>query len=342
MLVKGGAFLESGCKLRVLALDKTGTLTEGRPVVSSIRSLSTRSVAEVTQLLASLEAHSEHPLAGALVKEWSGSHLEVEEFAALPGWGVRGRIAGKVYQAGSRRLLPAQDVPEATSGTTTVYLLEGDELVGVAELRDQVRVDASEALAALRAQGIRTVMLTGDSPEAAAAVASVLALDEVRAGLLPEEKLKAIEELSRLGPVAMVGDGINDAPALARASLGFAMGKAGTAVALETADVALMNDRLANLPHFVRLSRRTRAILIQNIVFALVVKLVFCLLTAFGYVSLWMAILADMGSCLLVIANGLRLLRFPALPALAPKVCCSKTCCSVKIARPEEQNQAEP
>lgn len=322
ILIKGGVYLESGYRLRALALDKTGTLTEGRPQVTEVVSLSTLSESELLQLVASLESRSEHPIASAILARYGdGELLEVNDFEALVGRGLRGSLQGEVYRLGSYRL-----VQEAGSSTaaldarvehleeaakTVVFLLRGEEVLGLVAVADQIRASSAEAVQQLRLLGVEPLMLSGDNQKTAQAIAAQLGITEVHGQLLPEEKLSRIEQaLQRYGWVGMVGDGVNDAPALARASIGFAMGGGGTATALETADVALMQDDLRRLPDFLRLSRQTRRILRQNIFFALAVKLVAVALTFGGQLTLWMAVFADMGASLLVIANGLRMLRF--------------------------------
>lgn len=318
ILIKGGVYLEQGRKLRAVALDKTGTLTRGKPEVSQVISLSSLSESEVLGLLASLESRSEHPLAGAILSHWkSGALQEVSEFEALVGRGLQGTIDGRSYRVGSARLVresgftvPAGYQLEST-GRTVLFLMDGEKLLGMVAVTDPIRESSKMAVARLKSLGIVPLMLSGDEQPTAVAIAQELDIQVVAGNLLPEDKLKAIEQaLSRFGSVAMVGDGINDAPALARASIGFAMGAAGTATALETADVALMSDNLNGLPEFVRLSRQTGRLLTQNIVFSLLVKLVALGLSVTGNLTLWVAVLADVGATLLVVANGLRLLGF--------------------------------
>ena len=322
ILIKGGVYLESGYRLRALALDKTGTLTEGRPVVTEVVSLSALSERELLQRVASLEARSEHPVASAVLSYYGeGELLEVSDFEALVGRGLRGRLLGEGYRLGSYRLVqeaglatPALDARVEqleVASKTVVLLLSGEAVLGLVAVVDRIRASSVQAVQQLRQLGVEPLMLSGDNEKTAQAIAAQLGITEVHANLLPEEKLSHIEQaLQRYGAVGMVGDGVNDAPALARASIGFAMGGAGTATALETADVALMQDDLRRLPDFLRLSRQTSRILRQNIAFALAVKLVAVALTFGGQLTLWMAVFADMGASLLVIANGLRMLRF--------------------------------
>jgi len=303
-------------------LDKTGTLTEGRPVVTEVVSLSALSERELLQRVASLEARSEHPVASAVLSHYGeGELLEVSDFEALVGRGLRGRLLGEGYRVGSYRLVqeaglatPALDAlveQLEVASKTVVLLLSGEAVLGLVAVVDRIRASSVQAVQQLRQLGVEPLMLSGDNQKTAQAIAAQLGITEVHANLLPEEKLSHIEQaLQRYGSVGMVGDGVNDAPALARASIGFAMGGAGTATALETADVALMQDDLRRLPDFLRLSRQTSRILRQNITFALAVKLVAVALTFGGQLTLWMAVFADMGASLLVIANGLRMLRF--------------------------------
>lgn len=332
ILVKGGGYLEEGRRLRLVALDKTGTLTQGAPSVTDVIALGDgRTEDDVLRIAASLEARSEHPVAAAVVERWmvrqaetaagdgAARLLPVDRFEALTGLGVAGEIEGRRYLLGRSRLTGDGAASNGVSrtlerlereGKTAVLLSAGDEPVGILAVADTVRRTSVAAIEALHALGIRTVMLTGDNQTTADAVARATGIDDARGGLLPEEKLQAIDELVRThGVVGMVGDGINDAPALARANIGFAMGAAGSDTAIETADVALMEDDLEKLPAFVRLSRRTGRILTQNIALALGIKAVFFLLAVTGAATLWMAVFADMGASLLVVFNGLRLLR---------------------------------
>ncbi len=333
ILVKGGAYLEQGRNLRVVALDKTGTLTHGRPIVTDVIPLDGISEAELLHLAASLNAHSEHPVASAIVRRCETAHGEsrchpipVADFEALAGRGVRGMIGGEPHFIGSHRLAhdnnvcsPAVEVildRLEAEGKTTVVITDGRRSLGVIAVADTVRETSVTAIRELHDLGVRTVMLTGDNPRTAQAIATNLGIEDVRGELLPEDKLAVIEALRKQfggkggGIVGMVGDGINDAPALARADIGFAMGAAGTDTALETADVALMDDDLRRLPQFIRLSRATGQVLGQNIALALGIKLLFFGLALGGVATLWMAVFADMGGSLLVVFNGLRLLRF--------------------------------
>jgi Cd2+/Zn2+-exporting ATPase len=344
VLIKGGVYLEQMAKLGAVAFDKTGTLTAGRPQVTDVVGLRETSQGLVLEIAASLERLSEHPLARAIVEHASGVHPApahvagacgeagceaapagapgpaVERFRAIPGAGVRGEIEGRLFFVGRPELLGVQAGDDALQATVTRLEREGktaiavgdeDGALGVVAVSDPLRGGAPAAIAALRRIGVTHVaMLTGDNPETAAVVGAQAGIDDVRAGLLPAQKVAAVAELrDRYGAVAMVGDGVNDAPALAAATLGIAMGAAGADAALETADIALMGDDLCAVPDTIRLARRTTRVIRQNIVFSLVVKALFLVLAPLGLVSLWLAVFADMGTSLLVTANGLRLFR---------------------------------
>lgn len=323
ILVKGGVYLEEGRKLQWLALDKTGTLTHGKPAQTDFVVLSTLGEAEVRSLAASLAARSDHPVSKALTAaaQRDGVGLrEVDAFEALPGRGTQGAMGGKRFYLGNHRLIHEQgrcsDALEArlsaleAQGKTVILLADDTAVHGLFAVADTVKDSSRQAIAELHALGIKTIMLTGDNAHTARTIAAQVGIDEARGDLLPEDKLQAIAAKAGKGcAVGMVGDGINDAPALARADIGFAMGAAGTGTAIETADVALMDDDLHKLPRFVRLSRRTHALLVQNIVLALGIKAVFLALTLAGAGTMWMAVFADVGASLLVVGNGLRLLR---------------------------------
>lgn len=323
VLVKGGAALESAGRLRALAIDKTGTLTEGRPVLVRTLPLGDRSEREVTGLAAALERRSEHPLAHALLVAAADQQLaHVDHFASIPGQGAEGAIDGVRYMIGSPRLFAARDVELGAAapmiemleaeGETPVLLGTHHEVVAVFGLADAIRPEAPAAIAALRASGVQhIVMLTGDSEGAARRVAEQLDIG-YEAQLLPADKVAAVQRLrEQHGVVGMVGDGVNDAPAMATATVSFAMGAAGSAVALESADIALMQDDLRRVASSVRLSQATERILRQNIAISLAVKIAFVVLAPFGFVALWLAVAADMGTSLAVTANGLRLFRRP-------------------------------
>lgn len=326
ILIKGGTYLELGTMLKGIALDKTGTITEGRPRVTDIISLDGMSGAEILHVAAAVEARSEHPIASAIIAEHVAHHadegeIRIQEFESITGKGIRAVVGQKQIYVGNHRL--AHDLNVCTpavetelkrleeEGKTTVIVMTAEKTIGVIAVADTVRESSREAVRQLHDLGIRTAMLTGDNATTANGIARRVGIDDVRADLLPGDKIDALTGLqSSFGPMGMVGDGINDAPALAQAAVGFAMGAAGTDIALETADVALMEDNLLKLPEFIRLSRRTMRVLRQNITIALGIKLVFFVLALAGYSTLWMAVFADMGASLIVVANGLRLLRW--------------------------------
>ena len=321
ILVKGGAALEAAGRLKALAFDKTGTLTEGRPIVSRTVALNGKGEAEVLRLAASLERRSEHPLAHAILSAADGTELyPVSGFRSVAGRGAEGEVDGERYLIGSPRLFAekgtaldgaAEALEEIErAGETPVVLGVADGPLAVFGLADSLRPDAKATVDALCESGAEElVMLTGDAEAPARRVAEELGIG-YRARLLPEQKIEAVRELvSRHGDAGMVGDGVNDAPALAASSVGFAMGAAGTDVALETADVALMRDDLPKLAEAVRLSRAAERIIKQNVVVSIAIKSLFVLLAPFGLVALWLAVLADMGTSIAVTINGLRLFR---------------------------------
>jgi Cd2+/Zn2+-exporting ATPase len=324
VLVKGGLHIESPATLEVLAFDKTGTLTEGKPRVQEVIPWSEHSESELLERAASLESHSEHPLAKAILfhaKEKGIAVIAAEDFRSIPGKGAIGLFQGKEFWLGSHRFLEEKgmETPEVHSwlqelsrmGRSVVVIGNEKHVCGFITVADSLRPDANAVINALRLAGVkRIVMLSGDNRETAQAMGAQAGVDEVQAELLPAEKVKAVESLAALyGSVGMVGDGINDAPALARASVGIAMGAMGSDAAIETADIALMSDDLSRLPWLIHHSRRTLGIIRQNIALSLTIKGVFVVLTVAGHASMWAAIAADMGASLLVIFNGLRLLR---------------------------------
>lgn len=324
ILVKGGVYLEQGKSLRWLALDKTGTLTHGRPAQTDHVPLSANA-GEARAIAASLAARSDHPVSAAVAtaaREAGIAMVEVDAFESLPGMGVKGLVAGRRYWLGNHRLVHdmglCSDELETRmealerAGKTLVLLADEAGVLAMFAVADTVKETSRAAIADLHALGVRTLMLSGDNPHTAQAIAAQVGIDEARGNQLPQDKADAIAALAdgaraRGGVIGMVGDGINDAPALARADIGFAMGAAGTDTAIETADVALMDDDLRRIPAFIRLSRRTAAILAQNIALALGIKVVFLALTLAGMGTMWMAVFADMGASLLVVFNGLRL-----------------------------------
>jgi Cd2+/Zn2+-exporting ATPase len=321
ILIKGGVYLEMGHKLDYLALDKTGTITHGKPVQTDYVLLDTSLGEQALAISASLAGRSDHPVSQAIAKTaQDGTRLPVEAFEALAGLGVKGEVQGRLYHLGNHRLvhdagycspeLEAQLEALESQGKTVVLLFDESGPLALFAVADTVKDSSCEAIEQLHALGVKTMMLTGDNPHTAKAIAAQVGIDQAQGNLMPTDKLQAIEALYAQGHrVGMVGDGINDAPALARAEIGFAMAAAGTDTAIETADVALMDDDLRKIPMFIRLSRDTAAVLKQNIALALVIKLIFLAVTFAGMATMWMAVFADMGVSLLVVFNGLRLLK---------------------------------
>lgn len=325
ILIKGGTHLETLGATRVMAFDKTGTLTLGEPRITSVRPLDGAQRTDVLAVLAAIEHRSEHHLGQAVLAEAVRAgvrydHLPVKGFEVLPGKGVRAEINGTTYLLGNRELMQSVEAWTAevealaasvhADGSTVMVLAARGRPVCVVGARDTMRSHVRHAIAGLRRQGIaQTVLLSGDDPVAARRLAEDLRMDACHGGLMPEQKVSAVEALKLThGVVAMVGDGLNDAPALSAASVGIAMGVAGSDAALETADVVLMSDDIARLPALVSLGRRTMRVVRQNIAIALGLKAIFLVLALTGHATLWMAILADDGAALAVILNGLRLL----------------------------------
>jgi Cd2+/Zn2+-exporting ATPase len=307
-----------------VAFDKTGTLTRGRLRVTDIVPLNGAQPTEILALAASLESHSEHPIGRAIVERAAADGVtltRVDGVEALPGLGAQGQLAARVVVVGSYRLieqrgLSGPEVERATTelaarGQSTVVVAAGGQAIGVIGVADEAREGAEDTVEILGRHGIEhVVLLTGDHELAARALAARVGISDYRAGLLPDQKLAAVQSLrARYGALAMVGDGVNDAPALAAADVGIAMGAAGTDAALETADVALMADELAKIPYALRLSRATVRNIRMNVGFSLALKAAFLILALTGHATLWMAVLADMGASLIVIGNALRLLR---------------------------------
>lgn len=344
VLIKGGQALEDLGRVRVVALDKTGTLTKGRPEMASVTPFAGLAENDALRLMASVERGSEHPLAAALLR---AAHLRgiraatALNFEAVPGRGAHATVEGRALWAGGPRMarehgaaLPAAFDDAEERGETAVVLGEGEHVLAVFGLADELRPEAPDAVKRLSAVGIsRVVMLTGDSDRVARAVAQRTAITEWRAGLLPEDKLDAIRALGDGQAIAMVGDGVNDAPALAGATVGVAMGAAGSDIALESADVALMSDELQRLPEAIEHSRRAVQIMRQNVIVSLATKAVFVVLAPLGFVSLVAAVAVDMGVSLLVTLNGVRLLRTRGHQAAAPQDpppadACTDGCCA--------------
>ncbi len=323
ILIKGGIHLEQARRIDTIAFDKTGTLTHGRPQLTDRITVSDMPIDDALRIAASINRLSQHPVAHAIVSAHTGSLHTVEDFEAITGRGVQGTVNGIRYLLGNHRLAEENGVctPELETilgglegdAKTAVVLMTDHHTVAVFAVADTVRATAAQAVADLKRLGVRTLMLTGDNQLTASAVARQIGIDDARGDLLPDDKLRIVTELTETGRhVAMIGDGINDAPALAKAALGIAMGAAGTDTAIETGDIALMDDDPRKLAETIRISQHTSHVLWQNIAVALGVKVVFFLLTLTGTASLWLAVLADMGASLVVIANGMRLLRNPS------------------------------
>ena len=322
ILIKGGAYLEEARKLKAVALDKTGTVTEGRPkLVAQVVISQVLPESEVVRIASALAARSDHPVSKAVATGLAlPEQMDVQDFGAEAGRGVFGTIAGHDYVLGNHRWIHdrGQCSPELEAslfeqerlGRTVAVLANKETVLAIFAVADTIKASSQEAIGEMLKLGVTPIMLTGDNPATAASIAAQAGIQDVRANLLPQEKLDAIRSLANTGrQVAMVGDGINDAPALATADIGFAMGSAGTHTAMEAADVVIMNDDLRRVPETIRLSRQTHTVLWQNITLALGIKFVFLLLAIFDNASMWMAVFADMGASLLVVANGLRLLR---------------------------------
>ncbi len=324
ILIKGGMYLEEAGALSVVAFDKTGTLTEGKPQVTDIVPTDGIPDKEFLSIASAIESRSEHPLAEAIVKsakEHGAEIASISAFEAIPGKGVKAIIQGKTYQIGNSRLFTEQaiDIKHIESevsrlqneGKTVMMLGDDKRVLGLIAVADVLRENSRQAINKLKKAGIKKViMLTGDNESTARAIATKSGVDDFRADLLPEDKVDAIKSLLvEHGKVAMVGDGVNDSPAMAISTVGIAMGVAGTDTALETADIALMADDLTKLTYTIRLSRKTLGIIKQNITFALIIKGLILLLVVPGWLTLWLAVIGDMGSSLLVTLNGMRLLR---------------------------------
>lgn len=326
VLVKGGVFVETPARIRAIAFDKTGTLTEGKPRVVEVVPLDGHSDRELMERAQSLELRSDHPLAVAIVDHARSLGIEpvpADDFKLIQGKGAEGHIAGRLFWLGSHRYLEerGQETPaihsrlEEMSGTGRSIVVIGNEqhVCGLIALADAIRPMTRDTLQQLRDVGVKhLIMLTGDNAPTSRAIANQIGLNEFCSELLPEDKIAVIDQMvDEYGAVAMVGDGVNDAPALARATLGIAMGAVGSDAAIETADIALMTDDLSRLPWLIGHSRRTLKIIRQNIAVALAIKGFFVALTFAGAATLWEAIAADMGASLLVILNGLRLIASP-------------------------------
>ena len=320
ILIKGGTYLEEARKLKAIALDKTGTITAGKPTLVEFSIFDEPDDSSRLTLATSLAARSDHPVSKAIAEGLKVQPTAVRDFKALAGRGVQGTVNGARYVLGNHRLieehrlcspaLEAQLAVHENQGRTVTLLASDAGVLALFAVADTIKDSSRTAVAELEALGITPVMLTGDNPATARTIAEQAGIEDARGNLLPEDKLGAIDALrQRYGMTAMVGDGINDAPALARADIGIAMGAAGTDTAMEAADVVIMNDDLRRIPEFIRLSRKTHAVLWQNISLALGIKVLFLFMVIFGSATMWMAVFADMGTSLLVVANGLRLLK---------------------------------
>jgi len=345
VLIKGGAYLEAPAGLKSIALDKTGTITFGQPSVKQVMPVDNHTEDGLLANAAALEAHSTHPLARAITRHVESRGIRpavADSFTILPGQGAEGTIGGKTYWIGSHRMLERwqRETPVfhdaicrlEEAGNSVMVMWCDDHVCGLVSVADQVRPEARGAVAALKALGLeKVVMMSGDNQKTAELIAAAVGVDEFHPELLPEDKVRLVLELrQKFGLVAMVGDGINDAPAMAAATVGIAMGAMGSDAAIETADIALMSDDLSKIPWLIRHSKRTMAVIRQNVFFSLLVKSLFVGLAAAGLATLWGAIAADMGASLLVIFNGLRLLRitgaggdrkYPALCRSDPACC---------------------
>jgi Zn2+/Cd2+-exporting ATPase len=332
ILIKGGVFLEALSGVRVFAFDKTGTLTQGEPAVTLVRSIDCETgelceqCNDVLGLAYSLEQRSPHPLARAIVSAaeaqgMAGIYGPADDVRALPGRGIQGRVDGKIATIGSHHYFHTEHPHDVLlcdwasvaelEGQTAMLVSDGDRVRGVIAVADRIRPTSREVIQQLNELDIKIIMLTGDNATVAHAVAAGVGIGIVRAGLMPEDKLTAVKNLTKeFGSVAMVGDGINDTPALAAATIGISMGGAGSDQALEAADVVLMADDLMQLPFAVQLSRFARRLIQANVAISLLTKLIFVVLALSGITSMWLAVLADMGVSLLVTLNGMRALRY--------------------------------
>lgn len=324
VLIKGGAYLEALGRVQSIAFDKTGTVTTGQLRVTGIFPVPGLPEEKLITLAGSVESYSQHPIAGAILKEAEQRKIalpDCKDFVSYPGKGARGRTNGRVLYVGNKRLMEELGVlgnqaaewekASEESGHSLIYAAFDDEFLGVISVADIPRQGVEKVFDRLRDMGVREmVMLSGDNQATVSRVASEIGIESYNAELLPEDKVRRVEELSEKGVTVMVGDGVNDAPALAVSTVGIAMGAAGADSALETADVALMNDELDKIPSVIQIGRKTLSIIKQNIVLAIGLKLVFLVLTIAGISNLWMAVFADTGASILVTLNGMRLARF--------------------------------
>jgi len=318
VLIKGGEYVEEMRKVKAVVFDKTGTLTEGQLEVTDVESVNGYCTKDLLKIAASLESHSKHPIARAITQKGqeTGSELcEVHDFKSWTSNGLEGRINDKKFYIGKKSLFSGLEFPQdkletlEDEGKTVVVVGNENEVIGILGLMDRLRESSRHAVKFLNDNGIKTVMLTGDHEKTARAVAIQLGLEEYHHDLFPADKVNKIEEIvSRYGHVAMVGDGVNDAPALARANIGIAMGAAGSDVAMESADIALLHDDLSRIEYLVNLSQKTMGVVRQNVALSILIKSSFAILAIFGLVTLWMAVsIGDMGLSLAVILNALRI-----------------------------------
>ncbi|HDL15576.1 MAG TPA: cation-translocating P-type ATPase, partial [Euryarchaeota archaeon] len=318
----GGSYIEEIKNAKVIVFDKTGTLTRGKPDVIDVIALNKYSDEKLLQIAASLEAKSKHPIAEAVVRsaeERGIELLEVSKFESVAGKGLRGEIDSTPFFVGNRNFFREIGVDFSEEvldnlekeGKTAVFVGSDSHVIGVIALVDRIRKDSQRTVKELKSKGVRTVMLTGDNERVARAIAEKIDIDEYRAELLPEDKAKAVEELlKKYDHVVMIGDGVNDAPAMAKAHIGIAMGAIGSDIAIETADIALMHDDISKVVHLLDLSNRTMSVVRQNVVAAILIKGSLAILTLPGYVTLWLAVgIGDMGLTLAVILNALRIGR---------------------------------
>lgn len=322
LIVKGGVHLENGARITDVAFDKTGTLTKGQPAVTDVEPIDSLSREQVLQVASAVESRSQHPIAQAIIDAHAGPSVEATGFQSFAGLGAAAVVGGETYRIGNHRWIhesgfcsPALEAKlerYEAQGKTTVVLVRDSTPVAVIAVADVLRETTRDAISHLHALGLRTHLITGDNEATARTIAQDAGVQGHKSEMLPEEKLDWISARSAHGVVAMVGDGVNDAPALARADVGIAMGFGGSDTAVETADVALMNEDLRLVPTFIRLCRSTTAVLAQNIWLSVGIKGAFIVLTFMGQATLWMAVFADMGVSLMVVANGMRLLRFRA------------------------------
>jgi Cd2+/Zn2+-exporting ATPase len=325
VLVKGGIHLERLATVRVVAFDKTGTVTTGHLTLDAVRPLGSHSANDVVATAASVESQSEHPIAAAILAEARSRQLPLStpsSVRALPGLGVEGQIGAAQIVCGTPRLFASRGTLDgaaaavsqelASRGMSPVIVWRSGETIGVLGVTDRPKTNAAQVMSDLRAQGVsRVAMLTGDHDAAARATGAEVGVDDVRAAQLPQDKVSAVEELRHAhGAVAMVGDGVNDAPALAAADVGIVMGAMGSDAALETADIALMTDELPKVPYTLRLSRATLANIRVNVALSIGLKVAFVVMAVSGAATLWMAVLADTGASALVVANAVRLRKF--------------------------------